>query len=191
MKIFLQDQHNDFERHLAALLDQPVMKYSKQLLPKKVSIIDLLKDKELNDISLDFFFNYSIFPSSIMTFMTQWSVEKRAMKLGDTILQQVFIPPFKYISQKIIFGVRINSMIDEKSRRGFSYETLHGHVERGESTFTIEETDKGLIFKIQTFSEPGNFFSKLVGPVFSFPYQAYCTKKALENVKEQIDRSIN
>ncbi len=135
MKIFLQDQHDDFERHLAALLDQPVMNYSKQLLPEKVSTIDLLNNKKLNDISLDFFFNYSIFPPSIMTFMTQWSAEKRTMKFGDTILQQVFIPPVKYISQKIIFGVRINSIIDEKSRRGFSYETLIGHVERGDTCF--------------------------------------------------------
>ena len=110
------------------------------------------------------------------------------MKIGDTILQQVFIPPTKTFSQKIVFGVRINSIIDEAERTGFSYETIEGHVEKGESTFTIEKGDGGLIFKIETFSEPGNLLTKLVGPIFTVPYQTYCTRTALENVKRQIEQ---
>ena len=35
------------------------------------------------------------------------------MKIGDTIAQQANIPPFKNFSQKIIFGVRINEIINE------------------------------------------------------------------------------
>ena len=72
------------------------------------------------------------------------------MKIGDTILQQAFIPPTQSFSQKIIFGVRINNIIEETNRKGFSYETIEGHVEKGESTFTIEKGDKGLIFNIKT-----------------------------------------
>lgn len=109
------------------------------------------------------------------------------MKIGDTILQQVFIPPTKTFSQKIVFGVRINDFIDETERKGFSYETIEGHVEKGESTFTIENINGGLIFKIKTFSEPGNLLTKLVGPIFTVPYQTYCTRIALENVKSQIE----
>ena len=67
------------------------------------------------------------------------------------------------------------------------YETLEGHVEKGISTFTIEKLEDKLIFKIQTFSAPGNFLTKLLGPVFSVPYQSYCTGNALENVERQID----
>jgi hypothetical protein len=168
MKIFLQDQSHLFDQHLNALMSQPVMAYNRLLLRKKVSSIDLHNDGTLNDINLDFFFDYFIFPPHITCFRSQWSIEKRKMKVGDTILQQVFIPPFQFISQKIIFGVRINSIIEKELRKGFSYETLAGHLERGESTFAIEQTDKGLIFKIQTFSEPGNFLSKLAGPIFPF-----------------------
>ena len=109
------------------------------------------------------------------------------MQPGDTIVQQVFIPPVKTFSQKLIFGVRIKEIIDEPAKKGFSYETLEGHVEKGISTFTVEQEGGKIIFKIQTFSGAGNFLSKLMGPVFSTPYQRFCTTKALENCKRQIE----
>ena len=162
------------------------MTFDKTKLKEKSTAIDIKTEKTLGQINLDFLFDYKIFPSNILTFMTQWGQEKRKMKIGDTILQQAFIPPTKTFSQKIIFGVRVNSIIDETDRKGFSYVTIEGHVEKGESTFTIEKGDGGLIFKIRTFSEPGNLLTKLVGPVLTVPYQAYCTRTALENVKRQI-----
>ena len=111
------------------------------------------------------------------------------MKIGDTIAQQVYIPPTKVFSQKIIFGVRINQIIDQTNRKGFSYETLEGHVEKGISTFTLEQVNNIITFNIQTFSTPGNILTKLLGPVFSVPYQTFCTKNALENVKRQLERN--
>ena len=123
-----------------------------------------------------------------MTFFTEWTFQNRKIQIGDTILQQAFIPPVRQFSQKILFGVRINQIISEPNRQGFSYETLNGHVEMGESTFTIEKhLDNKTIFKIHTFSKPGNFLTKLVGPFFSVPYQTFCTKKGLENVKKQLE----
>ncbi len=162
------------------------MTFDKGKLTEKVSTIDISTEKSLKLVNLDFLFDYKIFPPNIMTFKTQWAQEKRKMKIGDTILQQATIPPTKYFSQKITFGVRINNIIDEDKRKGFSYETIEGHVEKGESTFTIEQSGGGLIFKIKTFSQPGNLLAKLVGPIFTLPYQTYCTRRALENVKKQI-----
>ena len=162
------------------------MPFDKRSLKEKVTTITIKTEKSLGLINLDFLFDYKIFPPNIMTYMTQWGMERRKMQIGDTILQQALIPPTRYFSQKIIFGVRINNIIEEKDRRGFSYVTIEGHVERGESTFTVEQAAQGLIFKIQTFSEPGNLLTKLVGPIFTVPYQSYCTQKALENVKQQI-----
>jgi uncharacterized protein (UPF0548 family) len=122
-----------------------------------------------------------------MTFKNQWAEENRKMRVGDTIIQQVFIPPTKTFSQKIIFGVRINEIIDHSDRKGFSYETLEGHVEKGISTFTVELLDNKLIFKVQTYSTPGNLLTKLLGPIFSVPYQTLCTTTALKNVKRQLE----
>jgi hypothetical protein len=186
MKIYLTDQADNFDGLLKQLTTKPTMTFDKAKLKEKTTTIDIKTDKTLGQINLDFLFDYKIFPSNIMTFMTQWGQEKRKMKIGDTILQQVFIPPTKTFSQKIVFGVRINDIIEESERKGFSYKTIEGHVEKGESTFTIENAKGGLIFKIKTFSEPGNFLTKMVGPIFTIPYQTYCTRTALENVKNQI-----
>lgn len=188
MKIYLTDQAHNFDKFLKQLMTKPTMTFDKTKLKEKTTTIDIKTDLTLEQLNLDFLFDYKIFPPNIMTFMTQWEQEKRKMKVGDTILQQVLIPPTKTISQKIVFGVRINSIIDETERKGFSYETIEGHVEKGESTFTIEKVAGGLIFKIKTFSEPGNLLTKLVGPIFTVPYQTYCTQKALENVKRQIEQ---
>ena len=188
MKIYLTDQANNFDGLLKQLTTKPTMTFDKTKLKEKTTTIDIKTDKPLGQINLDFLFDYKIFPSNIMTYMTEWEKEKRKMKIGDTILQQAFVPPTKTFSQKVVFGVRINNIINETDRKGFSYVTIEGHVEKGESTFTIEQGDSGLIFKIKTFSEPGNLLTKLVGPIFTVPYQTYCTRTALENVKRQIEQ---
>lgn len=163
------------------------MDYNKTQLKEKITTIEINTSKDIDQLNLDFLFDYHVFPENILTFKTQWADENRKMQIGDTIAQQVYFPPTKMFSQKLIFGVRINEIINEADRVGFSYETLEGHVEKGVSTFMVEQLNNQLIFKIQTYSKPGNFLTKLMGPIFSVPYQSFCTKKALENVKRQIE----
>jgi hypothetical protein len=189
MKVYLTDQSKNFLQHLEFLKGQPVMHYNRLKLTEKTTVIPINTTKELKELNTDFFFDYEIFPKNIMTYLTQWAFEKRQMQVGDTIVQQAFIPPLRQFSQKIIFGVRINELIKEPARIGFSYETLKGHVEKGISTFTIEKTaDQKIVFKVQTFSQPGNLLTQLVGPVFSVPYQTYCTRQGLVNVKRQVEQ---
>lgn len=127
-----------------------------------------------------------------MSHPTQWQAESRSIKIRDFIVQQVHLPPFKHISQKIIFGVRIKEVIDQPHKKGFSYETLEGHVEKGFSIFTIEQTSPAkLIFKIHTFLKPATTLTKLLGPFFSVPYQNFCPKSALKNVKRKIETLEN
>jgi hypothetical protein len=190
MKIYLTDQTRNFSQHLESLKRQPVMKYDRSKLTEKTTVIPINTTKKLQELNIDFFFDYKIFPSNIMTYLTQWASEKREMQIGDTIVQQAFIPALRHLSQKIIFGVRINDIINEPTKIGFSYETLKGHVEKGISIFTIEKTaDQKTIFKVHTFSQPGNILTKLVGPIFSVPYQTFCTGQGLLNVKRQLENS--
>src|SRR5258708_6964381 len=106
MKIYLRDQADNFDRLLKQLTTNPTMTFDKTKLKEKTTTIDIKTEKTLGQLNLDFLFDYKIFPSNIMTFMTEWGKEKRKMKIGDTILQQAFIPPTKMFSQKIVFGVR-------------------------------------------------------------------------------------
>lgn len=188
MKIYLTNQKNMFKQHLDFLKTKRVMDYDKTRLKEKITTIYIETNKNFDQLNLDFLFDYQIFPDKIMSFKSEWNDENRKMKIGDTIAQQVYIPPTKKFSQKIIFGVRINEIIDQANRKGFSYETLEGHVEKGISSFTVEQLDNKLIFKVQTYSTPGNILTKLVGPFFSVPYQSFCTKSALKNVKRQLEK---
>jgi hypothetical protein len=190
MKIYLTDQSKHFKKHLKGLRACKIMDYKLTSLTAKVSTMDL---NEESFQSLDFrvLFDYKIFPENIMSSMTQWNFENREMQVGDTIVQQVYIPPIKTVSQKIIFGVRIKEIFDEEFRRGYSYETLEGHVEKGISTFTIEKLGDKCIFKIETFSCPGNLLTKILSPIFSIPYQTFCTNVALNNVRSHIRTSHN
>jgi hypothetical protein len=187
MKIYLTDQKNKFKQHLDFLKTKKVMDYDKSRLTNKISTIDIDTTKKLDQLNLDFLFDYQIFPDNIMIFNSEWTDQSRKMKIGDTIAQQVYIPPTRTFSQKIIFGVRVNEIIDQADKKGFSYETLEGHVEKGVSIFTVEQLDNKVIFKVQTYSTPGNVLTKLLGPVFSVPYQTFCTKTALKNVKRQLE----
>ncbi len=163
------------------------MGYDKAHLIEKTTEIAIHTPKKLSQLNVDFLFDYRIFPDNILTFLAQWTVEKRTMQPGDTIVQQVYIPPVKIVSQKIVFGVRIKEIINEENRKGFSYETLEGHVEKGISTFIVEQQNTEVLFKIHTYSAPGNSLAKLLGPVFSVPYQTFCTNAAMKNVKRQLE----
>lgn len=189
MKIYLFDQQKHFREHLEYFKSRPVMAYDKAKLPQKVMAIDINTPKTLSEIDLGFLFNYRIFPERIMHYKAQWEDEGRQMQVGDTIVQQAYLPPFRGFSQKLVFAVRISEIINEPDRRGFSYETIVGHAEKGISTFTLEQQAGKLIFKIQTCSATGNILSALVAPILSIPYQAYCTRQALEYVKRQINES--
>jgi len=191
MRIYLSDQSYKFKQHLDFLKDKKIMDYDKSRLTEKITTIDIKTNKNFDQLNLGFLFDYKIFPDNIMTFKNQWLDENRKMKIGDTIAQQVWFPPFKIFSQKIIFGVRINEIIDQTDKKGFSYETLEGHVEKGISTFTVERLDNKIVFKVQTYSTLGNILTKLAGPFFAVPYQTFCTKTALKNVKRQLEVQWN
>jgi uncharacterized protein (UPF0548 family) len=188
MKFFIVDQYDRLQRHLDILKTYEVMPYNKKDLTEKTTTINLNTSKKLRELDLNFMFDYQIFPAYIMRVKTQWGDENRPMKVGDTIVQQVYLPPTKIWSQKIIFGVRINEVIDEVGRIGFSYETLTGHAEKGISFFTIEQQEETLVFNIKTDSTPGSMLSKIMGPFFTVPYQTFCTQAALNNIKKYVER---
>ncbi len=189
MDIYFKDQKKNFESQLNSLKKRSVCTYKTRELKEKVTTINIRTSKKLTELPLNFFFDYHIFPDYIMASFCQWIIEKRSMAIGDTILQQIFIPPFKPFSLKIIIGVRISNVINEPKRLGFSYETLEGHIEMGSSDFIIEELNDGLAFSIHTFSKPQNVWINLLRHVISIPYQHFCTCKALYNVKTQLEHN--
>jgi hypothetical protein len=185
MRLFLSDQRPRFAQHLKKLRSAAVMPYDRAQLVEKETVFPLETGVSFEEPDTSVLFDYCIFPEFILSALPQWSAEGRKMEPGDTILQQAYLPPLKRFSLKALFGVRICAIIDEPERKGFSYETLEGHVECGISTFTLERRNGKPVFVIHTFSRPGNPLMRLVG-FLAVPYQAFCTKAAGKHVQRQL-----
>ncbi len=84
---------------------------------------------------------------------------------------------------KCIFGVRVTAVVRSPERVGFSYGTLMGHAEQGESGFYFERLDDTLRAVIHTQSRPGPWASRLAAPFFTYPYQAYCARQAVVRMR--------
>ena len=81
MKIYLTDQAKEFPRLLTYLMAKPAMPFAKRNLKEKVTTVDIKSNKNLEQVDLDFLFNYKIFPANIMTYLTQWGMGREKCKL--------------------------------------------------------------------------------------------------------------
>lgn len=153
-------------------------------LTERTSSVSLGLAAPIRNWHTDFLFDYCVFPQSIMRFDAEWRTLARRMAVGDVILQRALLPPVGF-GFCLEFAVRVCRIIDGEKRLGFGYETLEGHAERGESEFYFEELDGAVTFTIHTRSEPGHWSSRLGKHVFTLPYQAWCTRRALEQVRRR------
>jgi uncharacterized protein (UPF0548 family) len=158
-------------------------------LPEKTSSIALNVPGPISQWHTDSLFDYDVFPSTIIRYQAEWRTEGRKMRVGDLILQRAMVPPLLGFGLCLEFAVRISRLIEEEKRLGFAYETLTGHAERGISEFYFEECDGSLHFTIHTHSEPGHWTSRLGKHIATLPYQAWCTRRALNHVKTRFHQS--
>ncbi len=188
--MLIRFRNQQLGNYLEVFQERQVIPYDKRQLKEQLSRIELFNDPiHFSQLDFDALMHYQVFPTNIMRSITQWEHENRSMKIGDVIVQQIHFPPMNNAPLKMIMAVRISEIIDEPKRKGFSYETLEGHVEKGSSTFTLEQTTAGIHFQISTFSTPGNRLLRLFAPVFTVPYQGLCTRAALRNVKRLMLRT--
>ncbi|MGV3757605.1 MAG: DUF1990 family protein [Verrucomicrobiota bacterium] len=158
-------------------------------LPEKTSTIALNVPGPICKWHTDSLFDYDVFPSTIIRYEAEWRTECRKVRVGDIILQRAMIPPLLGFGLCLEFAVRISRLIKEEKRLGFAYETLTGHAERGISEFYFEEQNGSLSFTIHTYSEPGHWTSRLGKHIATLPYQAWCTRRALNHVKTRFHQS--
>jgi hypothetical protein len=181
MKIFLNNQNKLFPVYLEELRTNNIIPYAKETLKHKIASKQIKSGLTLNSIDFKDFINYKIFPPNILQAYTQWEHEDRDLQINDTIVQQIQIPPIIGLSSKIITGVRIKEIINTRNQKGFSYETLQGHLEKGISTFIFEQRNNSLVFTIETYSSANGTVLSIFQP-FSSLYQDYCTQQALKFV---------
>ena len=93
MKIYLRNQTKYLKTHLENLKLQEIIKYDKSQLKEKTTFVHINTNKDIQKLDTKLFWEYNIFPKNIMNFLTEWNDQKRQMQIGDTIVQQAFIPP--------------------------------------------------------------------------------------------------
>lgn len=182
MQFSLTDQSFALTSFIPAYKKKPLSFTNHINFPERVTARSLPFSSSIADLhmcNVDFLFNYHIFPTSIMRFAAEWQATERPMREGDVIVQQITLPPLR-ISIKCIFAVRVLAIRHSGQHMSFQYGTLEGHPERGISEFAVTLTRHNIHISIQTFSQPGNRLSQIVGPFFTLPYQQYCTNRALE-----------
>lgn len=188
MKIYLRDHIDTLDQHIEQYKTKRVIPYDRRRIRERVSTITCVTLKHLHELDLRVLFDYRMFPENIMSSACEWRIERRPMRVGDTILQQINIPPLQALSLRILVATRICEIIDLPHRKGFRYEAMEGHVERGISTFTVEQQAATVVASIHTLSAPGSALTTMVGPFFSIPYQTYCTKQALRRMQHHIEQ---
>ena len=186
MKLFLFDPQKHLGRFFPVFKPLAMSYDEHTVLREKVTslVIPAPQVTDLTACNTDFLFEYKVFPQNIMKAETEWHKEGRAMKKGDIILQQVFVPPLS-LSLKAVFAVRVVDMFRSATKVGFSYGTLKGHAEMGISEFYFSLQDGVLRINIHTYSAPGTLLTRMMAPFFTLPYQQYCTNRALEHMSQE------
>lgn len=131
MKISLSDRNGALDELIDMHKSKNVIPYERERLRERVDTLVCTTTKRLHELDLDFLFDYRLFPENILTSGCAWRREGRTMRVGDTILQQINIPPLQRVSLRILVATRVCEVVDLPYRKSFSYETLEGHVERG------------------------------------------------------------
>lgn len=134
---------------------------------------------DLRTCDLDFLFRYDVFPADILQFLAEWELDGRAMRVGDTIVQQAQVPPSRGIH--LIFASRVTTVFREE-RAGFSYGTLRGHPETGINEFSFTSTAKEITATVRTVAGLGLILSRLLAPVFIRRYVTFCNGRALDQM---------
>lgn len=152
--------------------------------PEKITSVPLGVAGPIRKWRTEFLFDYAIFPSYIMRFDAEWINAGRKMAVGDVIIQRTMMPPVGF-GVCIEFAVRICALFDDEKRLGFAYETLSGHAESGVSEFYFEERAGDVFFTIYTRSRPNHWTARTASRVFTLPYQAWCTRRAVAHVRDR------
>lgn len=189
MKFFILDQESKLASYLFEFRSLPLSFDAKEELPaKKIQSFILSPVNDLQRYDFTFLFRYMIFPPEVLNFFGEWQLYNRHMQVGDIIVQQAHIPPFSF-SIKLIFGVKILSIYQDKDKMGFSYGTLKGHPETGINEFSFFIKDNALFAEVQTTARPGLFLSQMLAPLFTWPYVNFCNRRALETMKDNFLKS--
>jgi uncharacterized protein (UPF0548 family) len=129
---------------------------------------------------------FRVFPDSLLERVCR----REPVEPGDTVGGCYHLLP----EVDLMFAARVTAVFDEKVgttwRAGFTYQTLEGHPELGEETFSVEknEVTGHVSVSLRSWSRPGAWLVSLV-----YPYARRCQlragRAALDHLEQMIRRT--
>jgi uncharacterized protein (UPF0548 family) len=104
--------------------------------------------------------SFRVFPESVL----QPLLRREPVEVGDTVGGCYHLAP----GIDLVFASRVTSVFDQKSgdnwRAGFTYQTLRGHPELGEETFSVEKDEASgrITVALCSWSRPGTWLTWLI-----------------------------
>ena len=182
MRVALFDHASALASYLPAFKSRPLSFHEAEELPSRMLRGRLLAPpRDLRRCNLAFLFAYDIFPPSILRFFGEWQLLGREIREGDVIVQQAQVPPGWGV--RLIFGVRALRVYRDEKRTGLSYGTLAGHPEMGTNEFSFSVGDDGIAAAVHTVAAPALPSARLLAPVFTDRYIAFCNRQALQRME--------
>jgi uncharacterized protein (UPF0548 family) len=124
---------------------------------------------ELFAHAADLLLRYQFYPTTMMRHVSDFSREKRLMRVGDRIIQRINGLGLIGIPFSLIDGLTMNIIVavtDQARRKGFTYATTQAHAELGEWSAAIEwQADDSLVLTINTLSRPAYEVPRLFHPI--------------------------
>jgi uncharacterized protein (UPF0548 family) len=112
---------------------------------------------------------YQFYPTTMMRHVSDFSREKRLMRVGDRIIQRINGLGLIGIPFSLMDGLTMNIIVavtDQARRKGFTYATTQAHAELGEWSAAIEwQADDSLVLTINTLSRPAYEVPRLFHPI--------------------------
>lgn len=118
--------------------------------------------------------------------------------------QRVMLLRGRYLWMTFFFGVKVGAVIDERQEGergpeqvwGFSYQTLEGHMERGQMTFTVRKfLESGQVaFRIQAFSQAAdisNLIMRLGFRLFGRRLQMRFVHRSMRRMRSLVEQEIS
>jgi hypothetical protein len=130
---------------------------------------------------------FRIYPSRIMRYCSDFSLENRLMQPGDLVYQRVWVIP--HLVETYCLS-RVDSVIDTPTKNGFSYATTPVHDEIGKLTCSVELEDGRIYLKVNVVSYFDHFglLARLYGRILQLRAHRAFLKYAPANMLENINK---
>jgi uncharacterized protein (UPF0548 family) len=126
---------------------------------------------------------YRVFPA----WMLERVCRREPVEVGDTVGGCYHLLP----GIDLMFAARVTAVFDDKIgttwRAGFTYQTLEGHPELGEESFSVEKDDATgrISVALRSWSRPGAWLTRIV-----YPYARRCQRRAGQAALDHLEVMI-